>query len=106
MSTTPYEVPLSSVPQTFQITIAMIVYVLTVRWNSQNQSWVLDISDQNNVPILQGIPLVTGSDLLEQYGYLNFGFQLICQTDHDLLAPPTYANLGTTGHLYANVVSS
>lgn len=105
MTTTPFEVPLSAVPQTFQISLAAVVYQLTVRWNSQNQTWVLDLADQGGTPILQGVPLVTGADLLEQYGYFNLGFQLIAQTDHDLLAPPTYADLGTTGHLYVLVVT-
>lgn len=105
MSMTPFEVPLSAVPQTFQIAIAAVVYQVTVRWNSQNQTWVLDLADQGNNPLVLGIPLVTGVDLLEQYGYLGLGFQLVAQTDHDLLAPPTYLNLGATGHLYALVPS-
>lgn len=66
-------------------------------------SWVLDISDVSNNPILQGIPLVTGGDLLEPFGYLNLGFQLIAQSDFDPSAPPTFDNLGTTGHLYVVV---
>lgn len=98
---TPYEIPLSAQPQTFQISLASVAYTLTVRWNSTSAAWVLDIADSsgsNN--ILCGIPLVTGCDLLAQHAYLHFGGQLIVQTDNDLTAPPTQDNLGTAGHLY------
>jgi hypothetical protein len=44
--------------------------------------------------------LVTGADLLEQFGYLDLGGAFIVQTDHDIDAVPTFANLGTAGRLY------
>lgn len=97
---TPYEIPLSSTPQTFKITLAGVQYQMTVKWNWVNASWVLDIADSSGTMIIAGIPLVTGADLLEQYGYLNFGGRMICQTDNDPDAVPTYDNLGTTGHVY------
>lgn len=98
--TTYYEIPLSPTPQTFTITLAGVIYQMTVKWNWVNASWVLDIADASGNALLVGIPLVTGVDLLEQYGYMGFGGQLVCQTDNDPDAVPTYANLGTTGHLY------
>jgi hypothetical protein len=81
-----------------------VQYQLTVRWNNVNQAWTLDIADVNGNPILDGIPIVTGVDLLEQFGYLNFGGQLIAQTDNDANAVPTLANLGTGGNLYFVVI--
>lgn len=98
--TTPYEIPLSAQPQTLQITLNSVVYTLTVRWNNVSGAWILDIGDSNNNPILCGIPLVTGCDLLAQHAYLNFGGQLIAQSDDNLNAPPALTTLGTTGHLY------
>ena len=98
--TTYYEIPLSSTPQTFQIPLAGVTYQLTVRWNWVNASWILDIADSSGSAIVSGIPLVTGADLLEQYGYLNLGGSLYVQTDNDPNAVPTYADLGTTGHVY------
>lgn len=96
-----FEIPLSPQPQRFSITLAQISYRMTVRWiDTDDGGWVLDIADSNSVPIVSGIPLVTGADLLEQYGYLNFGGELIVQTDTDLNAVPTYSNLGVTSHLY------
>ena len=98
---TPYEVPLSPQPQTFGIAIGGTTYVLTVTWNVINASWIINIADSSGNPILSGIPMVTGADLLEQFGYLNFGFQLIAQTDNAPDVVPTFADLGSTGHLYA-----
>jgi uncharacterized protein DUF6983 len=98
--TTAYEIPLSAVPQDFSIDLGSTTYQLTVTYNGISEVWVLDIADVSGNPILQGIQIVTGCDLLEQYGYLNFEGQLIAQTDHDPDAPPTQTNLGTTGHLY------
>jgi len=74
---------------------------MTVVWNWVNASWIINIADPSGNPILSGIPMVTGVDLLEQFGYLNFGFQLIAQTDNAPDVVPTFADLGTTGHLYA-----
>jgi hypothetical protein len=97
---TPFEIPLKPTPQTLAITLAGVQYRLTVRWNWVNDSWVIDISDTNSNPLVTGIPMVTGADLLEQFAYLGFGGQLIAQTDNDPSAVPTFTNLGTTGHLY------
>jgi hypothetical protein len=99
--TTAYEIPLSAEPQTFNISIAGTTYALTVRWNVPNASWVIDIANSSGSPILSGIPMVTGADLLEQFQYLGFGFQLVCQTDNSPDTVPTFDDLGTTAHLYA-----
>lgn len=97
---TPYEIPLSPQPQTFQIELAGITYKMTVSWNRVSNSWVLDIRSSSNEDILLGVPIVTGTDLLAQYPHLGFGGSLVAQTDYDPAAVPTYENLGTTGHLY------
>lgn len=96
-----YEVPLTAASQTFRISLAGVTYQLTVIWrDAANAGWVLDIADDNGAAIVQGIPLVTGADLLEQYAYLNFGGQLQVQTDHDVDAVPLFDNLGSSSHLY------
>jgi hypothetical protein len=97
---TPFLIPLQPTNQTFQITLAGVVYTLTVRWNDMNEAWTLDLADQNQNPIVSGIPLVTGVDLLAPYGHLNIGGQLIAQTTNDTNAVPTLANLGSSGNLY------
>ena len=98
---TAFEIPLKNNAQAFNITISNVVYGLLVAWNTFDAAWYLDIADQNSEPILQGLKLLPGVDLLDPYGYLGFGFGLQVQTDHDTFAAPTFDNLGTTSHLYA-----
>lgn len=93
------EVPLAATSQTLQIVLAGVRYVLTVRWNETNSAWTLDITDSAGRTV-NGIPIITGVDLLAPYSYLNFGGSLVAQTDTDATAVPTYTNLGSTGHLY------
>lgn len=64
--------------------------------------WMLDIADTTETPILQGLPLVTGADLLAQYRYLtNIPPGLLgVATDGVPDAVPTYQNLGLTSHVY------
>jgi hypothetical protein len=99
---TAYQFPLVNSQQTLQITLGNVLYTLRVYWNSNQatNAWVLDIADANGIPMVTGIPLVTGTDLLAQYGYLNFGGQLIAQTSSNTDAPPTYVNLGSDGNLF------
>jgi len=98
--TTTYEVPLSPQPQKMSISLGGVVYDILLKWNVPANCWMLDISDSNSNPIVTSIPLVTGADLLAQYGYLNFGGQLIATTDNDMAVVPTLTNLGDTSHLY------
>ena len=98
---TSYEIPLAPGAQTLQITLGSTEYTLNVYWLEASNCWTVDILDvTGTINIITGIPLITGADLLEQYGYMNFGGMLIDQTDGDIYAPPTYASLGSTGHLY------
>jgi hypothetical protein len=93
--------------QKFNITIAGSVYIFNLYWSNPMQCWVLNISDQNNNPLILGVPLVTlpfGAGLLDQFQYLfNPAFNLVCQTDNNPYAVPTFAGLGLGGmsHLYA-----
>jgi hypothetical protein len=104
---TAFEVPLSPMPQKFSISLANVTYNLKLRWNDtlyggglEDPCWLLDISDATGDPILTSLPLVTGTDLLAQYGYLNFGGQLVVQSDNDPGLVPDFTTLGKTGHLY------
>lgn len=101
--TTYFEIPLSSEPETFTIPLAGATYGFTVRWNVPNATWMINIADASGNPILSGIPMVTGADLLEQFDYLGLGFHLVAQTDNSPDTVPAFDNLGTTAHLYAIV---
>lgn len=101
MTMLPYEVPLSPTPQIFEIQLGDVTYKMRVSWNDASQGgWILDIFDVNEVPIICGIPFVTGVNLLGQYDYLGFKGQLFVQTDYDLYAVPTFTNLGIQARLY------
>jgi Domain of unknown function (DUF6983) len=100
MSNVAYEIPTSPQPQTFSISLNGVSYQLTLTWCDPASCWLLEIDDANGNQIVAGIPLVTGVDLLAQYEHLGIGGQLFAQTDGDPGAPPTFDNLGTTGHLY------
>lgn len=96
--TTPYLVPLQPTPQKFAIFLAGVQYVINYKWCAPFGAWIMDISDAGGDPIVTGIPLITGSDLLGQFEYLGIGGGLIVQTTSD--AVPTDDNLGTTSNLY------
>lgn len=106
MATTYFEVPLQPTAQQFTIQLGAIVYQLTLIWRTGAEAgWFLDIALVSGAPVVLGIPLVTGVDLLAQYPDKNFGGSLRVTTDGDPEAPPTYGNLGVTSHLYFGVES-
>lgn len=95
------EIPLSAQPQKFDITLNGIEYGLTFKYHPYT-GWVMDIADETGSPILQGAPLVTGADLLDQFEYLGIGGNggMQVQSDFNPNDVPTFDNLGTTSHLY------
>lgn len=97
---TVFEIPLLPQAQKLTVSLAGVIYNLRLYFNPPSNVWLLDIADQNNNPLLSGVPLVTSGDLLEQYGYLGIGGKLVCQTDNAQVVPPTYNNLGSSGHLF------
>lgn len=100
--TTSYEVPLTpSQAQKITINLNGVAYNLTFKYlNVIEGGWVFDFADSSDNPIINGIPLVTGTDLLGQYGYKDVGGAFIVQTDGAPDVPPVFDNLGTEGHLY------
>ncbi len=101
MAAQTYLLQLSANAQTLQVTIAGVAYQLTIQWRDGGGcGWVLDIADVNGNPIVQGIPLVTGINLLQQYAYLGIGGELWVTTTGDPAAVPTYENLGSAANLY------
>lgn len=101
MATQIYEIPLSATPQSFRISISGASYSLRFSYCAADQGgWLLDLSDSSGNALVSGIPLVTGSDLLAQYSYLGIGAALYVAGDGGSSDAPTFANLGTTTHLY------
>ena len=101
MATT-FEIPLSSTPQQFSALFPdgnTYTIRLIYQFDADN-CWLLDLSDANDDPLVCGIPVITGADLLAQYAYLfATPFSLFALTDGDLAEPPHFYNLGTTGHI-------
>jgi hypothetical protein len=99
--TTFYEVPLSGQPQSFQVTMVGVTYSMSITYrDALNGGWMLDIADVSGNPLVAGIPLVTGANLVAQYAYLGFTAELRVASDGVLDAVPTFDNLGTLSHLY------
>lgn len=96
----PVEIPLVPAAQRFSVLLNEVTYIARVHWCDPSQCWVMDLADSNDVPILSGVPLITGADLLAQFAYLGIAGQMVVQTDTNVDAVPTYTNLGGTGHLY------
>lgn len=97
---TPYEIPLTAAPQYFQIPLGGVVYTITVYWCEPAHTWVFDLADGDRKPILSGIPMVTGVDLLYQHKHLGIAGKLVVQTDGPADLPPTFANLGAACRFY------
>lgn len=99
MAVKPYEIPLSPKAVVFDISLAGNDYNMRIVWNPISLCWVLDIADSGDVPILQGVPLITGADLLAQYAYLGLSGGLVVTVDTGV-GVPTFEGLGESGHLY------
>ena len=100
--TTTYEIPLSGDPQSFSVTFPNgNVYKMRVIYQFNDDAcWLIDIADAENNPLVCGVPLVTGADILAQYAYLGLGVAMYASTDADPSEPPHWWNLGTGAHIY------
>jgi probable HAF family extracellular repeat protein len=96
-----YEIPMiAGVPSFRVVQLSGNRLQIAAHWCDPLTSWVLDIADIDGNPIVSGIPMITGADLLAQYVYMNFGGMLLAQSDFDWTVPPTFDDLGRVGHLY------
>lgn len=95
-------IPLQSIPQQFQISLAGVVYILTVKWNAADDAgWEFDLADADSGDTLcAGQPLITGADCLSGLEYLGIGGQLWVYTNGQPDAVPSFTNLGTDCNLF------
>lgn len=91
------EIPLTANNQEFSIALGNADYRLRVLW--RDAFWSLDLINAERKTLIAGIPLVTGFDLLEQYGHMNLGFALYVVCDVAGQENPTPNDLGTLSHL-------
>jgi hypothetical protein len=80
MTITISEIPLSPDNQQFTISLADTTYKMRLLWRDA-AGWVMDMQDSGGNPMITGIPLVTGVDLLAQYAFMGFGFSLYVGCD-------------------------
>jgi hypothetical protein len=99
-NSTAYLIPLQPQNQEFDVSLAGVTYHLRIKWNSFSACWELYIEDSMQNPILSGVPMVTGCDLLEQYEYLGIGGAFVVQSTNNPDLVPDYATLGSTGNLF------
>lgn len=95
------EIPLTpALAQSFTISLAGVLYRMTIRYRENGGAgWLLTIAQPDGTILLDGRPLTTGRDLLEQFRYLGIGGGLIMQTDGDPDAVPTFENIGIQSHM-------
>lgn len=93
-----YEVPLSKSCQKFNIQLDGTAYNLKAVWRDV-AGWVLDISDSHENPLLLGVPMVPGVNLLEQYPELGINGALVVVCDKGAPEYPTENNIGVFSHL-------
>lgn len=107
-----YSVPLAQIPitpaqnQSLAINLNGTDYRLRLMWNDEandgSGTWMMDIGDGQGVPIVCGIPLVAGVNLLGQYEYLQIGrggAMFLFGVNHSTESP-TFYNLGSEWQLY------
>lgn len=95
-----FPLPASATAQSFFIQLDNISYKITLRWNAVAVCWVMDIADFEEEPMVQGIPIVTGTDLLAPYAYLGIGGGIVALTEGNPDAVPTFENLGNGGDVF------
>ncbi|WP_038367831.1 hypothetical protein [Bosea sp. UNC402CLCol] len=95
---TVYEFPLLPQAQQMSITLGTVEYQVRFGWcDTPDGGWFIDIADIDGNPLVQGLPLTAGENVLQQFDYLGFPGEIRVMTDSSELVEPTYANLGTNG---------
>ncbi|WP_426576677.1 phage baseplate plug family protein [Xenorhabdus stockiae] len=92
------EIPLQAENQQFDIQLGGINYRMRLQ-HRDSAGWILDIMHPNSEPIVSGLPLVFGVDILEQHRYLGFNGVLIFHYD-DLENETNKEELGKNNRLY------
>ncbi|WP_041866951.1 phage baseplate plug family protein [Sodalis glossinidius] len=91
------EIPLTATNQQFSITLSGTVWQMRIIWRDV-AGWMLDMLNASGAPVITGIPLLSGQDVLAQYAWLKPGGKLIVIADDEQLLGAT--GLGNTAKLY------
>lgn len=93
------EIPLTPTNQQFAITLGEQQLYMRVMWRDE-AGWLLDLMYGAGAELVNSIPLVPGTNLLEQYAYLELNGALVVLVDNNEPELPTKTNLGIGSHLY------
>lgn len=52
---------------TFRVGLSGVQYTFTIRYNSRMARWILDLADAQETPIITGVPLLIGLNLLGRF---------------------------------------
>lgn len=75
-----YEIPLSAKNQKFKIRLNGTTYQFKFVFRKR---WYLDLADPSNQPLINGLPLVHGINLLEQYQHVIRGALIMLNSHED-----------------------
>jgi hypothetical protein len=94
-----YTIPVTNEPdQNFICTVPVngqnITLRFRLRYNTQGGYWWLTLADKNGNVLVDGVPLLTGQNILEQYQYLNIGSAYVVKTGSSPLDSPDEQSLG------------
>ena len=96
-----FSVPALPTPQAFGLSLGGLDYKAVLSYAATDEGgWVLDMADAAGAPLVSGIPLVTGADLLGQFKHLGIPGGLWVQTANNPDAVPTFGNLGVDSFLF------
>jgi hypothetical protein len=93
-------IPLQPTPQQFSITLNGVDYNVRTFWCKPANCWVMNIADANNNPLIFGLPLITGENLLGQFQDIIPGELIVASNIGPPDAVPTFDNLGTVGQVF------
>jgi len=94
------QIPVPARPTVFTMPLGGVIYTWRTYWLAPSQCWVVNIADQFGNPLIQGVPLVPGTNLLGQYAYVGPGGVLFVRVDHDPEAVPDFTHLGITARVF------
>jgi hypothetical protein len=99
MTKVAYSLPVKPYAVKFRIMVGNTDYWFQTQYREAEEAgWVLDLLDANEQPMIMGIALVAGLDLMWQYHHMGVGFSLVLKTREDR-GTPTYESLGTDDEL-------
>lgn len=101
VTTTVFSVPLRSGTQQFVVSLGTISVMMRLIWRSASGGgWFIDIYESDGLtPILCGLPVRCGQNMLSQYQYLGLG-RMVALIDGQAERDPSYDDMGSNLQLY------